>query len=211
MYAKKKSVSTKALVLLLAVVLLIGCVAGGTLAYLIAESKTVTNTFVAGEIGTLKLEENDKTSQNDEGKYIVVPGAGIKKDPVVTYTPATDAKANVSAYIFVEVSNATGSSGTWTLGNDQKTFTADELSWEIADGWTHLSGNVFYREAADATVTAHIIKDDTINVGSTVVRGTDMDTAVAAASGLTFTVYAIQKDTFTDASAAWAALQNDNS
>lgn len=210
MYAKKKSVSMKAVVLLLAVVLLIGCVAGGTLAWLYTSTDPVTNTFIAGEIGTLKLEETDKTSQNDNGKYIIVPGADIKKDPVITYTPATDAKANVSAYIFVEVSNATGSTGTWILGSDKKTFTADELSWVIADGWTHLSGNVFYQMAGDSAVTAHVIKDDRISVASSIVKGDDMTDAVNAASGLTFTAYAIQQDTFADAAAAWTALQDSN-
>ena len=209
MYAKK-SVSMKVVVLLLAVVLLIGCVAGGTLAWLYTSTDPVTNTFIAGEIGTLKLEETDKTSQNDNGKYIIVPGADIKKDPVITYTPATDAKANVSAYIFVEVSNATGSTGTWILGSDKKTFTADELSWVIADGWTHLSGNVFYQMAGDSAVTAHVIKDDRISVASSIVKGDDMTDAVNAASGLTFTAYAIQQDTFADAAAAWTALQDSN-
>lgn len=202
----KKSVSMKAVVIMMVLVLLLGCGVGGTLAYLVAESKTVTNTFVAGEIGTLELKETDNSSKNDAGKYIIVPGADIKKDPVVTYTPAADLKANVSAYIFVEVSNATGSNAAWTLASDKKTFTADELSWEIADGWTYLSGNVFYQEAGDAKVEAHIIKNDTITVNSSIVKGEDMTTAVNAASGLTFTVYAIQQDTFADAAAAWAAL-----
>ena len=59
MYAKK-NLSMKVVVLLLAVVLLIGCVAGGTLAYLMAKSSIVTNTFVVGDIGDLKLYENNE-------------------------------------------------------------------------------------------------------------------------------------------------------
>lgn len=203
MYAKKNS-GMKVVATLLAIVLLIGGVVGGTVAYLISDKQTVTNTFVAGEIGTLDLEETDTTSQNDDGKYIIVPGVAITKDPVVTYTPATDAKANVDAYIFVEITNKTNS--TWALGTDKKTFTADELSWEIDDGWTHLSNNVFYREASDATVTAPIIKNNTINVGTSIEKGDDMTAAVNAASGLTFTAYAIQKAPFADAAAAWAEV-----
>ena len=55
MYAKKKSVSMKVVVLLLAVVLLIGCTIGGSVAYLMANTNTVTNTFVVGNIGNLTL------------------------------------------------------------------------------------------------------------------------------------------------------------
>ena len=44
---RRRGVSTRAFVALLALVLVIGCVAGGTIAWLTATSATVTNTFTS--------------------------------------------------------------------------------------------------------------------------------------------------------------------
>lgn len=52
----QKTPGKKSIALLLALMLLIGCVAGGTIAYLTTRTGIVTNTFVAGNIGDLKLE-----------------------------------------------------------------------------------------------------------------------------------------------------------
>ena len=206
MYAKKKSVSMKVVVLLLAVVLLIGCVAGGTLAYLMAKSSTVTNTFVAGEIGTLSLAETTGNS------YIVTPGVDITKDPVVTFNGN-----NVAAYIFVKV-EATDweeSNGTFSIGDNQK------MKWTVADGWTKLENTpgVYFREVVVDTDTANtaetekygIIKDNTITVSSEITKDNISDYT----KGLTFTAYAIQQEDggsdndgkFTPAE-AWTQAQN---
>ncbi len=101
-----KKIGMKAFVLILALVLLIGCVAGGTIAYLMTESDTVTNTFVAGNIGTLELTETPTDS------YIVVPGHDIAKDPTVKLSGN-----NVDAYVFLEV-NAAG----WTYNEDRNVY-----------------------------------------------------------------------------------------
>ena len=47
---RRRSVSSRAFIALLALVLVIGCVAGGTVAWLVATSDTVTNTFTYGNI-----------------------------------------------------------------------------------------------------------------------------------------------------------------
>ena len=46
----RRSVSSKTLALLLALVLVLGVAAGGTIAWLVAQSDTVTNTFTYGDI-----------------------------------------------------------------------------------------------------------------------------------------------------------------
>ena len=206
MYAKKKSVSMKVVVLLLAVVLLIGCVAGGTLAYLMAKSSTVTNTFVAGEIGTLSLAETTGNS------YIVTPGVDITKDPVVTFNGN-----NVAAYIFVKVeaTDWTESNGTFSIGNNQ------EMKWTVADGWTKLENTpgVYYREVVVDTDTANtaetekysIIKGNTITVSSEITKANISNYT----KELKFTAYAIQQEDggsdndgkFTPAE-AWTQAQN---
>ena len=194
MYAKKKSVSMKVVVLLLAVVLLIGCVAGGTLAYLMAKSSTVTNTFVAGEIGTLSLSETTGNS------YIVTPGVEIKKDPVVTFNGN-----NVAAYVFLKV-DATG----WTASGTDTTYTysigdKQEMKW-VLDGWTKLEDGVYYKEvAANAGEQSwSVIKDNKITVSSEITKANISDYT----KGLTFTAYAIQKDGFNSVADAWTQAKN---
>lgn len=205
MYAKK-SVSMKVVVLLLAVVLLIGCAAGGTLAYLMTKSATVTNTFVAGEIGTLTLNETDGNGNAVTARsFIVTPGVDITKDPVVTFNGN-----NVAAYIFVKVeaTDLTESNRTFSIGDNQ------EMEWTVADGWTKLENvsGVYYREVVVDTDTANtaetekygIIRDNTITVSSEITEDNIRDFT----KGLTFTAYAIQQDGFDDnVAAAWTQAQ----
>lgn len=193
MYAKK-SVSMKIVVLLLAVVLLIGCVAGGTLAYLMAKSSTVDNTFVAGEIGTLNLSETTGNS------YIVTPGVDITKNPTVTFSGN-----NVAAYVFLKV-DATG----WTVSGSDTTYTYSigtnqEMKWELV-GWTKLEDGVYYKEvAANAGEQSwSVIKDNTITVSSEITKANISNYT----KGLSFTAYAIQKDGFETVSDAWDQAQN---
>lgn len=197
MYAKKNN-GKKLVVLLLAVVLLIGCTIGGTLAWLVTKTEPVTNTFVAGEIGTLSLAETTGDS------YIVTPGVDITKDPVVTFNGN-----NVAAYIFVKVeaTDWTESNGTFSIGNSQ------EMKWTVADGWTKLENvpGVYYREVVVDTDTANtaetekygIIKDNTITVSSEITKA-DISNYT---KGLAFTAYAVQKEGFNSASEAWAQAQ----
>ena len=70
----KKTVSMKAVVLLMAVVLLIGCTIGGSLAWLMTESKAVINTFVVGDIGTLTLTENGAEASDDTRTFTIITG-----------------------------------------------------------------------------------------------------------------------------------------
>ena len=193
MYAKKKSVSIKVVVILLAVVLLIGCVAGGTIAYLMAKSSTVTNTFVAGEIGNLTLDETTGSS------YLITPGVDIDKNPKITFKGN-----NIDAYVFLKV-EATD----WTVSGSDTTYTYSigsnqEMKW-VLDGWTKLQDGVYYKEvAANASEqTWSIIQNDKIIVSSTITK----DNISAYAKSLTFTAYAIQKGSFATVSDAWTEAQ----
>ena len=206
MYAKKKSVSMKAVALLLVVILLIGCTIGGTIAYLIATPESVTNTFVAGEIGTLTLTEtgadgNATTSRS----FMVTPGVDITKDPKLTYTPATENDIG-SVYIFIEV---TGTGWSYNAGNF---VTAEGMSWSVDPYWTRLEDKVFYKLVTSAEINTvidkAIISDNTIVVPDTITEGTIDDAAKHAA--LTFTAYAIQAGGVENVAAAWTAVSEDN-
>lgn len=207
MYAKKKSVSIKVVVLLLAVVLLIGCVAGGTLAYLMTKSATVTNTFVAGNIGTLTLNETDgEGNAVTTRSFIVTPGVNITKDPVVTFNGN-----NVDAFVFVEVT-ATG----WTLNGTTYSI-GNEMSWTVDSAWAVLDATnypgVFYKAVATSDTDREwdIISGDTITVSSEITKANISNYT----KELNFTAYAIQQEDggsdndgkFTPAE-AWTQAQN---
>lgn len=80
----------KSVVLMLALVMLLGCVTGGTIAWLTAKSEDVENTFAPSTIG-IELKE----TKND---FKMIPGWTIDKDPIVTV-----AKGSEDCYVFIVV------------------------------------------------------------------------------------------------------------
>ncbi|MBE5868589.1 MAG: hypothetical protein E7293_06465 [Lachnospiraceae bacterium] len=87
---KRRSNRSKSLALVLSLVLVIGCVAGGTLAWLNAKTDEVKNTFSTSDIG-VTLEETTNT-------YKMIPGWTIAKDPKATVTSNSE-----DCYLFIKV------------------------------------------------------------------------------------------------------------
>ena len=172
----------KTLALVLALTLLVAGIVGGTLAWLTDQTAEVKNTFTVGDIN-IGLTETTTD-------YKMVPGNTIAKDPTVTV------KANSEAcWLFVQVTEST----------DLKDF----ITYAIAEGWTALPGvdGVYYREvpASAADQTFSVLADDAVTVKSDVTR-TMLETAKTDAPTLTFKAYAIQRDHFATADAAWAEV-----
>lgn len=172
----------KTLALVLALTLLVAGVVGGTLAWLTDRTAEVKNTFTVGDIN-IGLTETT-------ADYKMVPGNTIAKDPTVTV------KANSEAcWLFVKVTEST----------DLKDF----ITYTIAEGWTALPGvdGVYYREvpASAADQTFSVLAGDAVTVKSDVTR-TMLETAKTDAPTLTFKAYAIQRDHFATADAAWAEV-----
>lgn len=170
------------LALVLALTLLVAGVVGGTLAWLTDQTAEVKNTFTVGDIN-IGLTETT-------ADYKMVPGNTIAKDPTVTV------KANSEAcWLFVKVTEST----------DLKDF----ITYAIAEGWTALPDvdGVYYREvpASAADQTFSVLAGDAVTVKSDVTR-TMLETAKTDAPTLTFKAYAIQKDHFATADAAWAEV-----
>ena len=157
-------------------------VVGGTLAWLTDRTAEVKNTFTVGDIN-IGLTETTTD-------YKMVPGNTIAKDPTVTV------KANSEAcWLFVQV----------TESENLDTF----ITYAIAEGWTALPGvdGVYYREvpASNVDQTFSVLKGDAVTVKDTVTK--EMLTAKDFTNPtLTFKAYAIQKDHFTTADAAWAEV-----
>lgn len=169
---------------IVAVVLVLCCAIGGTLAWLTDKTGPVVNTFTVGDIN-IELAE----SENLDLK--MVPGNTITKDPKVTV------KANSEAcWLFVKV---------------EKSSNFDNfMTYEMADGWTALPGvaGVYYREVA-ATTTAtelSVLKDNSVLVKDSVTKADLNALTRDTFPTLTFTAYAVQKDNVADAATAWGKL-----
>ena len=191
-----KSTVKKSLIVVLATLLLCGCVVGGTVAWLMDQTAPIQNTFTIGNVD-IDLTESDADNDGNTAAnaYKMVPGATIAKDPTVTVKAGSEA-----CWVFIKV---------------DKSGTLDTyISYELAGGWNALSGvdGVYYREQADNSantatdVKISVLKDDQVTVKSNVTK--PMMEALQAEGAvqptLTFTAYAIQKSGFGTASAAWA-------
>lgn len=179
----RRSVSSKTFALLLALVLILGIAAGGTLAWLVATSQTVTNTFTYGDIN-ITLEE---TTGNN---YKIIPGVDIEKDPKVTV------KANSEAcWLFVKVV-------------ESGTFVDGKVTYAIADGWTALEGQtgVYYRtvDATTADTSFDVLAGNKVIVSSELTK--DDILGIETQPTLTFTACAVQKDGIADAATAWGKV-----
>lgn len=175
---KKKTVA-----LLLALVLVFGVAAGGTLAWLIDKTNPVTNTFTVGDIN---IELTETTGNN----YKIVPGLDISKDPKVTVKAGSEA-----CWLFVKVDEAN-----WPTVKDGDTR---KVNYTM-DGWTQLPGvtGVYYREvsATTADTAFAVLTDNKITVSTTLTKA---EANAITTPTLTFTAYAVQKDAATTAADAW--------
>lgn len=132
----------------------------------------------------------------DSGSVQVQPGVAAKKDLTVHFEGS-----EAAVYVFAEVQ------GGWTRGADNRTYTygADSLSWRVADGWTHLQDNVYYRELAPNTaLDAGLIDGGTVDVSEDMTR-----TQLQAAAGtlhIRVKAAAVQREGGDTAQIAWKRL-----
>lgn len=104
----KRGVTTKAMLIILALMLLVGATVGGTIAWLTAQSETVTNTFTVGNIEIHLWENEYDLATNTLGtkkvesqtNYKIVPGATNPKNPTITVTKGSEA-----CYLYVSIKN----------------------------------------------------------------------------------------------------------
>ena len=184
---RRRSVSSRAFIALLALVLVIGCVAGGTVAWLVAKTEPVVNTFTYGNINIALTEEAGGT----EKQFKIIPGTNIVKDPKVTVTAGSE-----DCWLFVKVVEEHWPTATLEDGTRK-------VSYAIADGWTKVEGqtNVYYREvkATDTVREFPVLKGNIVTVSDQLTKG-DIQ---ATPPTLTFTAYAVQQENIDNAKTAW--------
>lgn len=191
---KKKGVSTKVFLSLLALVLVVGCAVGGTIAWLTATTEPVVNTFTYGKI---KIELTETTGT----EYKIIPGVNISKDPKVTVKADSEA-----CWLFVKVA-------------EKGTFVTDKVTYSIANGWMPLDATnhpgVYYREvdAVTADTNFNVLTGDAtypngvVTVSENLTKA-EVNSVAATQPTLTFTAYAVQKDGINTAAEAWAKVSN---
>lgn len=166
---------------IVAVVLVLCCAIGGTLAWLTDKTGPVVNTFTVGDIN-IELTE---TTTN----YKMVPGNTITKDPKVTV------KANSEAcWLFVKV--------------EESANFDNFMTYAMADGWTALPdvAGVYYREVAATTAATDfsVLQGNSVSVKDTVTKADLNALTQNTFPTLTFTAYAVQKDNVNSVADAWA-------
>lgn len=223
MYAKKNS-GKKVIATLLAVVLLIGCGIGGTLAWLMDTTGTVTNTFTVGNVD-IDLKEHDLNADGtlnqdeevtEEDTYKIIPGTSQPKDPFVRVEGGSEA-----CWVFVKVEEVNNTAV------DYLTYDIDVKN-DNTGTWTPLGDdypNIYYvdQAATTADVTLNILKGQKVSYSDGLTKAdidklynTDDDgnKTIKERSDLPqlkFTAYAIQKvkgnsgESFT-ATEAWTEL-----
>lgn len=131
----------------------------------------------------------------DSGSAQVQPGVAAKKDLTVRFEGS-----EAAVYVFAEVQ------GGWTRGADGIYHDAAGLmTWRVADGWTHLQDNVYYRELAPNTaLDAGLIAGGTVDVSENMTR-----TQMQAAAGklhIRVKAAAVQREGGDTAQIAWERL-----
>lgn len=189
---------TKVLGLMMAAVLLVSATIFGTMAYL-TDKDTVTNTFTVGNVA-ITLDEapvdaNGKETTGNrttENKYKLLPGHEYDKDPTVWVD-----KDSESCWLFVKVENNIVDI------EDSENNIATQIK---TNGWFELPGvaNVYYKEYTKGTTDMKQPVFNTFKIAGTV----DNDTLTEyEGETIVVTAYAVQRDGFDNAKAAWDAAQ----
>ncbi len=197
---------SKALVLTLCAVLLVVATVMGTMAYL-TSTDTVTNTFTVGKVA-ITLDEakvnTDGTPVADADRvkanaYKLIPGHSYTKDPTVHV--AADSE---NSYIFVKVENGISALEAAKVDNGYQPI-ADQIT---TNGWTALDGvtGVYYKVYTNGQQEKDmkVFNDFTIADDAST---RDAWNNVGSDTKVTVTAYAVQKEGFDTAKAAWEAAK----
>ena len=193
-----RTMPIKIAALIAAIVLVIGCTAGGTVAWLVSKPAAITNVFTVGDINA----ELTETAKTETTEFKIVPGVDIAKNPVATV------KANSeNCYLFVELTEENWPAFTETGSSTRK------VKYEIAKDWTKLKSEngvyVYYREVTKNDTDQHfsVLQGDKVTVSSTLTKKEAND--IQKAPKLTVAVYAVQKEGMASAADAWEKAKDN--
>lgn len=188
----KRKQTNRAIIVLLAMALVLGCAIGGTVAWLTDKTEEVKNTFTTSDVD-IELTE---AAGGENKEFKMVPGATITKDPKVTVKAGSEA-----CWLFVKI--------------DKSENFDSFMEFTTAEAWTQGSGtipaNVYYRQVAEATADTEysVLVGNAVTVKGEVTKEQMNNLTAETYPTLTFTAYACQQangaNTFT-AAEAWAKI-----
>ena len=192
---------SKALVLTLCAVLLVVATVMGTMAYL-TSTDSVTNTFTVGKVA-ITLDEakvnpnGTPVADADRVKanaYKLIPGHSYTKDPTVHVTAGSE-----DSYIFVKVEN--GIAAFEAAGDKAIAKQIEKNQWNDLKGVT----GVYYKEYTSANAQKDLVVFENFEIANTAGSTDAWNNVNPQNTKVTVTAYAVQKDGFADANAAWTA------
>ena len=175
---KKKILTTLALIVC-AVLLVVGSVAG-TIAYLTSQA-TVNNTFTVGDV-KITMDEANAAGEGRvaSNEYKLIPGKTYEND----LTIYVDADSE-DCYIFVKLPANTN------------------ITYNLATDWTLLEGDVYYYNTKVST-NDEVAEVDVVT-SFKVANDATAATLANVTTQISFVGYAVQSEGFTSAADAWAA------
>lgn len=192
----RRSMSGRAIALTAALVLAVGGITGGTIAWLIGRSSPITNTFTPSNIAVTitETETGDGDEDPNTNTYSMLPGAAIHKDPIITLAGNSE-----DSWLFVEM---------------VKSANFDQyMTYEMAEGWTELEGTpgVFWRETVKTPEdqTFGVILNDEVTVLPEVTAAMLNQLTTETLPTLTVTAYAVQHVGVNSAADAWLLAQGE--
>lgn len=216
MRKKRRSVSTRVLVMLGAVLVIVGGAIGGSVAWLTDTTDAVTNTFTVGNIDAYTTASAAYSLRRSTGELRMVPGHTLTINaPAITIGAGSE-----DCYLFVRIDE---NLGTWT--KEGRTF-QDCLSYATVAGWTKLEStpevtvpdHVYWRVVerdAENDQTFQVIAGEsgpevTVSLDITKEMMSELNEPGATLPTLTFSAYAVQlyssnDKTFSPAD-AWAIV-----
>lgn len=201
----RKRFSGKVLMPILALMLVLGSVVSGTVAWLVSKPDPVINTFTYGDVSITLTETDTKRDDDNDpntNEYAMVPGQSITKDPIVTVLSGSE-----EMWLFVKLDES----------DNFDTF----LSYTVDGSWAQLEGvaGVYYRhitaeEVAADNMEIHVLANDTVTVNSSVTRemlqALNPDGQEPTYPTLTITAYAVQYAGNASVTEAWDRISNSN-
>ena len=181
---KRTSVRWKPLVLVLTLVLVVGCVAGGSLAWLTDRAGPISNTFT---IGNIQFGANDTPSTVSTENITYVPGQMIERD--VTFTVA---QGSEPSYLFIRIQE---------VNNTAEGLNGKVVQYDVNNGLTAVPGHDGYyymavgTPAEDKSISVFANNQFTVNPDLTkaIIDGTGFQSPTISA-----TAAAVQKENIPD-------------
>lgn len=203
-----RSKGFKVMSLVLAFVLVVGASVAGTLAWLTAQTPTVTNTFTSAELfsdnGSFTLWEHkaedddgvytlDNSTKVTSNSYSILPGVNIPKNPTVDVDGLEE-----HAYLYIKVTSTLPTGLTYTIDSANWTALSEYDGVYVYSGSNAENNIIKATNAAQKTFEATILTDNQIVVADNY-SGTSDDIK------LSFDAYMVQATGNGDsAAAAWA-------